>query len=318
MTSAAAPTYTGWSVRCAACGSCCNSAPVLSLPELFRHRDVFVGALGLRRMRRIRTGDHLGRGRAACQATDEDEAAYGRIAADCLHPLRGAGGDDAHLLVAAMAFDDPGLGRCPALGADARCTLHDRPKPIMCSAVPFDPLLPDGLQHLVLAERWAEADDLGARCIARTAEPERTTVHGAVLDEQVRHVLAAGRRAWAMDKRIWGDGLVAQLRQSLAESSQRVPSQGFLVIPLTPVLERVAAISPRCRERCLEYLDAQLVLGDRLVRKPSLPGASVTRLRTFLGSYHRLRGVLLARPTSSGGAACDLEHWLEGGAGARA
>jgi len=30
---------------CNACGRCCNSAPTLSLRELFRHRRRFVGAL---------------------------------------------------------------------------------------------------------------------------------------------------------------------------------------------------------------------------------------------------------------------------------
>jgi hypothetical protein len=32
-------------LACNACGRCCNSAPTLSLRELFRHRHRFVGAL---------------------------------------------------------------------------------------------------------------------------------------------------------------------------------------------------------------------------------------------------------------------------------
>jgi len=32
-------------LACNACGRCCNSAPTLSLRELFRHRRRFVGAL---------------------------------------------------------------------------------------------------------------------------------------------------------------------------------------------------------------------------------------------------------------------------------
>ncbi|MET3619358.1 hypothetical protein ABIC49_000965 [Burkholderia ambifaria] len=32
-------------LACNACGRCCNSAPTLSLRELFRHRHCFVGAL---------------------------------------------------------------------------------------------------------------------------------------------------------------------------------------------------------------------------------------------------------------------------------
>jgi hypothetical protein len=41
-----------WSHACSACGSCCNSAPPLSLPELFYHQSRFIGGLALRRIRR--------------------------------------------------------------------------------------------------------------------------------------------------------------------------------------------------------------------------------------------------------------------------
>ncbi len=37
-------------LACNACGRCCNSAPTLSLRELFRHRHRFVGALTIRRV----------------------------------------------------------------------------------------------------------------------------------------------------------------------------------------------------------------------------------------------------------------------------
>ena len=316
--------YAGWSVHCAACGSCCNSAPLLSLPEAFRHQEIFVGTLGLRRVRRVRTGGTLGRGSAGGQASEEDRVALDKIAAHCLHPLPAEGRPDYDLLLAPLGFDDPGLGRCPALGEDGRCTIHSRHKPVVCSAVPFDPLMPDRLQHLVLAERWAQSDDLHARCIARTADSERMAVQGARLrDDDARRVLAAARRALAADKRCWGNAIFAELAAHfLAEagSAERIPTEGFLVIPLTPVLELLAGISARCRQRCLEYLDAQIVLCETtaqacLLRKQPSVGASLVRLRGFARSYHVLRSALLARqpePVASPGlAGSDVEAWLE-------
>jgi hypothetical protein len=297
---------------------------MLSLPELFRHQHLFIGTLGLRRVRRVRAGEMLGWGSAAYPADEADRAACERIAADCLHPVPAEAGEGYDLLLTPMGFDDPGLGRCPALGQDSRCTLHSRHKPVVCSAVPLDPLLPDRLQHLVLAERWADSDDLGARCIARTTDPERTTVQGArVLDGQARRALAAGRRALAADKRFWGNAIFTQIArefQAKPDSADRVPSEGFLVLPLAPVLELVAGISDRCRERCLEFLDAQIVLGETaaracLLRKQPSLGTSVVRLRDLLRANHVLRGLLLsprlARVTLPGVAAGDVEAWLE-------
>ena len=323
MRSNTAATNAGWSVRCAACGSCCNSAPVLSLPELFRHQRVFIGTLGLRRVRRVRARDSLGRGSAALEASEEDRAACARIAADCLHPMSTNDTSGYDLLFAPLGFDDPSLGRCPALGQDSRCTIHGRDKPAMCRAVPFDPLMPDRLQHLVLAERWAESDELGARCIARTTDPQRMSVQGVrVLDGDARRALSAGRRALAADKRFWGNALFTQIAEQFLtepESAERIPTQGFLVIPLAPVLELLAGFSDRCRERCLDYLDAQIVLCETAARacqarNQSLPGESLGRLRGFLRANQTLRGVLVSRrpqrAAGQGAAPADVEAWL--------
>jgi len=40
-----------WSHRCTACGKCCNSAPRMTLPELFHHQHRFIGALAIGRTR---------------------------------------------------------------------------------------------------------------------------------------------------------------------------------------------------------------------------------------------------------------------------
>jgi hypothetical protein len=144
-----------------------------------------------------------------------------------------------------------------------------------------------------------------------------------VVDDDARQMLVAGRRALAMDKRCWGNAIFAQLgQQVLGEpgSAERIPTEGFVVIPLAPVLELLAGVSERCRERCLDYLDAQIVLCDItanacLARKQSSVGTSVVRLRTFLRSHHVLRSLLLSRRVPHvalpGVAASDIETWLE-------
>ena len=313
----------GWSVRCAACGSCCNSAPILSLPEVLRHQHLFIGALGLRRVGRVRAGDSIGHGGAALVANTADQASCELIAADCLHPFPG---EEHDLLLTPLGFEDPGIGPCPALGADARCTVQGRDKPSMCKAIPCDPLVPDRLQHLVLAERWMDSDDLGARCIARTSDPQRMSVQGArVLDLDVRRALAAARRSMAADKRFWGIAIHAQIVEHVLGEpggAERVPKQDFLVMPLTPVLGWLAQVSKRCRERCLEYLDAQMVLCETsahryIARTRSSLDESLARLRGFARANHVLRRVLLssrANPEALPRAMADeIEEWTEGG-----
>lgn len=313
------PTSVGWAVSCSGCGSCCNSAPILSLPEVLRHQGLFIGALGVRRVRRLRAGDSIGYGSAASVASAADQSAFERVAADCLHPLT----DEDDLLLTPMGLEDPGVERCPALGTDARCAIHGVDKPSMCKAVPLDPLVPDRLQHLVLTERWGESDDLGGRCIARTSDPRRVAVQtGRVLDLEARRFLASARRGLAADKRFWGAALYAQIVEQVGGNGGvgRVPGQDFLVIPLTPVLHWLARVSKRCHERCLEYLDAQIVLCESsaqkcVVRKQSSLEASLARLRGFARANNALRSALLAsRPDPRPAAMADeIEGWLEGG-----
>ena len=274
-------------------------------------------------MRQVRTGESLGQGSACCQANKEDRAAYDQISADCLHRIRAEEAHGHDFLLTPQGFDDPGLGRCPALGEDGRCTIHGKGKPALCSAIPLDPLMPDRLQHLVLAERWAESDELGVRCIARTKDQERTPVRGTcVRDDDVQRALVAGRRALAADKRFWGTAIFAQIAEQLLAQSggmQRIPRQGFLVIPLTPAIELLAGVSERCRERCLEYLDAQMVLCATMARAylaGKQPSAATTldRLQGLLRANHRLRSSLgSGKPESyapPGVAGSEVEAWL--------
>jgi Fe-S-cluster containining protein len=114
-----------WSFRCSACGKCCNSAPEMSLPELLHHQHRFVGSLAIRRVPRPRPGDRLGRGPLAPRASDADLRAVAELAGAVLHRLPGGPQAD-DVLLATQAFSHGASDPCPALGADMRCTIHDR------------------------------------------------------------------------------------------------------------------------------------------------------------------------------------------------
>jgi hypothetical protein len=95
--------------------------------------------------------------------------------------------------------------------------------------------------------------------------------------------------------------------------------QGFLVLPLAPVLEWIASLSDRCRVRCLEYLDAQIVLCETAAqacarrKQPSFE-TSLLRMRDLLRANHVLRTVLLSPRLPGvavpGVAVVDVEAWL--------
>ncbi|HVR19927.1 MAG TPA: hypothetical protein VMS65_09525 [Polyangiaceae bacterium] len=88
----------GFSFQCPACGTCCSSAPRLSLPELFRHQQRLLGQLAISRV-------------VLPPGANET----------LLHPLPRQGEFAA---LVARAFDDRATERCPALDADGRCTVE--------------------------------------------------------------------------------------------------------------------------------------------------------------------------------------------------
>jgi hypothetical protein len=296
-----APTNKDWSIQCSACGTCCNSAPLLSLPELFHHQQRFVGTLGVRRIHRIAVGDRLGKGKVGYVASATDCAEFEHLARDCLHSIQGT---DYHVLLTLQGFDDPDLGRCPALGMDGRCSVYADGKPTECAAVPLDPMVPDRLQHLVLAERCKDAEKRGTRCIrAKPNADARGSVQGPVVaDDEARRALAARRGEVAADKRLWGTAVFAMLaKERLFDpaGAVRIPRQGALVMPLTPVLMVLAAVSEPCRERCLDFLDAQIALCESTLRasnahKPASAAATLERLRAIMRKNQALRSVLLS------------------------
>jgi Fe-S-cluster containining protein len=287
-----------WSFHCSACGKCCNSPPQLSVPELFHHQHRFIGCLAIRRV--FRPG-----------GTEIDTRAFSELADALLHRLPdSAGGGNVQLVTQAHAVTMADEERCPALGDDMRCEIHDTGKPAACSVVPFDALVPDRMQHLVLSERRREASYLGADCIVPGTRPgfARVTRRLAVVDPTFADALARRRRDLLIDRRMWGDAVFRMLLPDLFHNPAalaRVPPGGFLVMDLAPVLIVLAQASARSRARCLAYLEAQAALiEDRL---GTLPGSA--QAHAFLETNRLLQGAFERTPAPLGRAE-DIEAWM--------
>jgi len=117
----------------------------MSLPELFHHQDLFVGCLAIRRVQRHQPGETLIAGQTRFLLSKSDAGEIAALA-ESLHFATGTGYD---LSIQTQALDYESLKRCPALGEDNRCSIHDNRKPSVCSMVPFDALFPERLQHVV-------------------------------------------------------------------------------------------------------------------------------------------------------------------------
>jgi hypothetical protein len=231
------------------------------------------------------------------------------------------------VLLVTHAWHDERLARCPALAEDGRCALHAENKPLVCAVAPLDALEPDALQHRVLAQRAREAAYFGADCLAEGApalaardargatlnpsSDEAATRDGfvplvrrlQVVELEARRALAARREALVLEKRFWGTAVFRLFESELflnPAALAKIPAGGFLSLSLAPVIMVVAEASARCRARCLEYLDAQLVLAARLGLE------DVTR------THSALRRALLARdPAAPAQPLADgTEAWL--------
>lgn len=275
----------------------------MTLPELFRHRDLFVGCLAIGRVPRKRAGERLRAGRHESVLDETDAAAFASLADTLLH---GAAGDI--FSVVAQGYDYPSFTRCPALEDDGRCGIHLKGKPVTCEVVPLDPLVPDTLQHLVLAERNQSALYLGTDCIQEGSRADATLLvaEGRVEDTNAKHALARRRSALEQEKAMWGRAVFEALRKDLFESPAalaRIPAGGFLTISIVPALLAVAGASVRCREWCLDYIDSQLALIERRIAQAllrrRLDDRPITQeLRGFADAFQRAR-TLLATPIAS-------------------
>lgn len=268
----------------------------MSLPELFHHQHRFIGALGMRRQRRLQAGDRLGAG--TLDTADAND--YAALAARILYPLTGRGED---LVLQTQAITSPVLHRCPALQDDGLCQIHTDRKPSMCSAVPLDPLLPDSLQQYVLAARGpGGAEYLGADCVTPTQTNtfQLQTQGKVVVDPAAREALDARRQDLALDKHWWGTAVCAELHAQILQpggSLAQIPVSGVVTLPLAPVLLIVAGASVRCRERCKIYVAAQQTLiasqiEHALLRKNPAERTFTTQLRHIAATLGKLQAAL--------------------------
>jgi len=270
-----------WSHHCSACGKCCNSAPQLTVPELFHHQDTFFGCLLVQRV------PYHSQGQA--------------LADQLLHVVPGSLPTADRVLLATQAFDLELSARCPALNADQQCSLHGPHKPGICRVVPFDALLPDSLQHLVLAERAKDTLYIGSDCIAAGIRPGLAVVTRRlrVVEDDARVALAERRRDLAAERLRWGELVFQALLPELSNDGpvlERLPREGFMRLSIAPVLMVIAEASERARMRCVAYLKAQAVLAHRILADARRAGVehaeSVVRLAAFQRTNERLHARL--------------------------
>lgn len=313
-----------WLLACNACGRCCNSAPTLSLRELFRHRHRFVGALTIRRVPKRRTGERWRAGGREYALDAEDVAASDALSARLFHRTGGAGSE--WIALTLQGYDYPSLGRCAALTDDGRCSVH-ADKPSICSAVPLDPMLPDRLQSRVLAARRDDAGWLGANCIVEAGAPHAAVessfpiplvTAGQVAD---RAALDAHRDALVFERAVWRDAVFASLTdggQDVRHALSRLAPGGYLTVSIVPVLLAVAQVSEYCRASCIEFIDAQLALigmniEAALARRHADDRPATRELRSFAQALERARHALAAMPVPAAGVREDaprIDAWL--------
>ena len=308
-----------WSFHCSACGRCCNSPPQMSLPELFRHQHLFVGSLAIRRVMRLQPGERVG----GITAAAEDCAAVSELAERLLHRAEHRPTTKYDFLLATQGFDYPSANHCPALGADRQCVIHHVQKPATCSVVPLEALVPDRLQHLVLAGRGLAGEHLGTDCIIASERSGFTvaTRQFAVVDARMRQALSLRRADLAADKHWWGNSVFRMLQQDLFADPvavKRIPFDGFFTISLVPALMVLADVSDRCRWRCIEYLDAQVALIEEkirqaLARKVPDDRPITGQLRAFAQAGQALCRALRGAPALGArrlASAAEIETWL--------
>lgn len=286
-----------WSLQCNGCGRCCNSPPLLSLPELFHHRRRFIGCLSVRRL--------------PAHSTSAQRELAGQL-------LPGSAAAGVVLLL--QGYTWPSQQRCPALGPDQLCSVHHDRKPLTCRVVPLDALTPDSEQSPLLAERAAQSEWLGADCL----RPFTASATGQILLRQHRvedtdylAALAQRRRDLQLERQYWGDAIHAMLLPELAGTS-RLPVQGYISLPLVPILAHLAVQSNALRLQCQLFLVDQLTLinsriSSAIASKNPQDRASTQELRGFADAYQRLLGHLqrdsIAKTTLSGDASLQ---WLLG------
>ncbi|MFT4174589.1 MAG: hypothetical protein QM639_18630 [Rhodocyclaceae bacterium] len=277
------------SFHCSACGKCCDSPPQMSLPELFRHQDTFIGSLALRQVARPHAGARIGDG-AEIHLVDTAQAAAFDVLADEL--LWWSADGQRCVALHAQAIDYASRAQCPALREDGRCGVHAAGKPAMCEVVPLDPWAPDLLQGVVLSRSARRAPFADAGCIADTATGTHALLFAdrRITDTAHADAMVRLRTALASERRHWGDEVAAQLGPHLMSAA---PRTGIRTLSLVPALRIIGDASSASRARCIDYIRAQRTLIARQIdlavaRRQSRDRAMTEELRGHARAYGEL------------------------------
>lgn len=309
------PEQAAYGFECSACGKCCNSPPLVTIPELFKHQHRFFGNLALRTV-------YTPPSQTAWPALDtrpDPNAPTEALIQRMLYPV--AGSIRLYAALQGQAFGFPSQPRCSELLADGKCAIHGQGKPTVCSIVPLDALEPDHRQSDVLASRLDEAVFLGAECISREPPSSpRAVARGAhLVNEPLRLALSHHRRALELEKHYWGNRVFAFLGSGPnAIDWHALPPGSWMEVAITPVLATVAELSPNCRLRTIEYAHSQILLGEKLAhaaeaRRSVVDFTALQRLRGYVQALSQLKRVMLSRkPPFNGDVALSLEaeRWL--------
>jgi Fe-S-cluster containining protein len=307
------------SFNCNGCGKCCNSAPLMSIPELFYHENLFVGCLAIRRVNRYQTGDTLINASARYDISTDDVRQLEELAESQLfNPgVKNRGHYDFSIMTQAVDYES--LNKCPALGEDRHCTIHHDRKPTVCSMVPFDSLYPDSLQNIVLMSR-----QFGEDCIAAGERDGYDIVinNRQVVNTRYRNILKQRRDDLYLEKQWWGNAVFAMLQNEVfcnpAEIAKIPVDHGLLSLSIIPVLMTLAGASEQCRDRCLRYVDSQVNLIDikvnqAIARKSASDKQTTSVLRSFKNHYLKFRPQLAAtQPNEQLFTESERDNWITG------
>jgi len=246
------------SFHCTACGRCCNSPPVMTVPELFYHEDLFVGALGVR----------PGAGGASELLTQGFD-----------YPSAGAcpaRRDDGLCVI----HDNRKPAMCATVPLDPRLS-DDRQHVILVDRARGGGFI--GADCIVPG--------------TRSGVPV-LVAGGEVRDPAYRTYLATHRAALADERRQWGDDVTALLRAQgpLFPRGTTTGLLTLPLVPVLAVLAaRSQRCRLRCM-RYLDRQSTliQRLIDDALTRRQDAGRPLTKSLRGYLAAYERL-GAALAR-----------------------
>lgn len=257
----------------------------MTVEELFHHQDRFIGCLTVRIVERPTAATRIpGTG----EPLHPDDLAEWQDFVDATSfALPGALPPHLRIQLGTQGYEHPIFNnRCPALAPDGRCEIHDDRKPAMCSAVPLEPALPDGLQRVVLKRRMEEAGWMGAACIAEgeAAAGFVPMVEGRrVVQDGDRGALTVLRRQMRAETQRWGRMTFALLSETLTEKVRQgrgLHPHSYVVLPMTAVLEALARCSTADRRRCEHYAERQVELIAQTIRQTITGGIKSHRTAT--------------------------------------